>query len=297
MARARNIKPSFFQNEELGELNPIDRLAFIGMWTVADFKGCIEFRPKRLKVQLLPYDDCDFELIAKNLDKSGFIKIYTVAGQRYLKIINFEKHQNPHKNERESGSDIPDLSDDAVIEDFQINPEQDGTTPADSPIPLPETNVKALSGKPDIKADAIEILEYLNVKADRKFKAVKANLSMIEARLKDFTKNELIAVVDDRCLAWAKDEKMVSYLRPETLFNATKCAGYVGNLGLQEVIVVGQPWYITVTGIENKAKELAIIQRKDEAFPYFKERVYKAAGITDDMVRVAKQDYGNKKVA
>lgn len=136
MARARNIKPSFFQNEELGELSPLTRLAFIGMWTIADFKGCLEFLPKRLKVQLMPYDDCDFEVIASDLDKSGLIAIYSVAGQRYIKISNFEKHQNPHKNERESGSDIPDYSEEfrsgAASSGIQNNREENGTDPADS---------------------------------------------------------------------------------------------------------------------------------------------------------------------
>ena len=143
MARARNIKPSFFQNEELGELSPLVRLAFIGMWTIADFKGCLEFRPKRLKVQLIPYDECDIEEIAINLDKSGFIRIYSVAGQRYIKIINFEKHQNPHKNEREAGSEIPDYDeiyrDFNELEEIQINRDKNGTAPANSPFPLPDS--------------------------------------------------------------------------------------------------------------------------------------------------------------
>jgi hypothetical protein len=143
MARARNIKPSFFQNEELGELSPLTRLAFIGMWTIADFKGCIEFRPKRLKVQLMPYDDCNFEQIANDLDKSGLIAIYSVRGQRYIKIINFEKHQNPHKNERESGSDIPDITEkDNEINDLSKdgnNRDKNGTDRADSLNPLPDS--------------------------------------------------------------------------------------------------------------------------------------------------------------
>lgn len=143
MARARNIKPSFFQNEQLGELPPITRLAFVGMWTIADFRGCIEFRPKRLKIQLLPYDNCDLEEIAINLDKSGLIRMYSVQGQRYIKILNFEKHQNPHKNEREAGSDIPDYEEKfRVINDLQNienNPEQNGTAPADSLFPLPDS--------------------------------------------------------------------------------------------------------------------------------------------------------------
>ena len=90
MARARNIKPSFFQNEELGDLDPVARLFFIGLWTIADYRGCVEFRPKRLKVQLLPYDECNTETLANNLERSGFIRFYSVCGQRYLKITNFE---------------------------------------------------------------------------------------------------------------------------------------------------------------------------------------------------------------
>lgn len=143
MARSRNIKPSFFQNEELGELSPLARLAFIGMWTIADYKGCIEYRPKRLKVQLLPYDECSLEEIAINLEKSGFIAIYSVAEQTYIKIVNFEKHQNPHKNEREAGSEIPDIPENytriSYLENIAINREENGTAPADSLFPLTDS--------------------------------------------------------------------------------------------------------------------------------------------------------------
>jgi hypothetical protein len=146
MARARNIKPSFFQNEELGELNPLDRLAFIGMWTIADFKGCIELRAKRLKVQLLPYDECDFETIVNNLEQSRFISTYSVLGQRYIKIINFEKHQNPHKNERESGRRIPDISErddlnnkNNELQTIENNPDKNGTARADSLLLIPDS--------------------------------------------------------------------------------------------------------------------------------------------------------------
>jgi|SRR6516164_437573 len=126
MARARNIKPAFFENESLGELSALTRLFFIGMWTLADFKGCLEYRPKRLKIQLLPYDDCNIDVLVKSLEDSGFIQIYSVQGQQYIKVVNFQKHQNPHKNERESGSDIPDVSE----KDNEINElSQDGNTP------------------------------------------------------------------------------------------------------------------------------------------------------------------------
>ena len=109
MARSRNIKPAFFTNDELAELDPIDRLTFIGLWTLADYKGCLECRPKRIKAQILPYDNVDIEQILINLDLSRFIAIYTVQGQLLIKVLNFSIHQNPHKNERDKGSNLPDL--------------------------------------------------------------------------------------------------------------------------------------------------------------------------------------------
>lgn len=131
MARSRNIKPAFFQNDILGELEPLARLLFIGMWTLADFKGCLEHRPKKIKAQILPYDNCDVEQLTINLERSGFIEIYSVNDQSYIKILNFSKHQNPHKNEREAGSDIPDFAEALQINELQdiaINRDKNGTT-------------------------------------------------------------------------------------------------------------------------------------------------------------------------
>ena len=150
MARARNIKPSFFTNDDLGDLAPLARLLFIGMWTIADFKGCFEYKPKRLKVQLLPYDECDIEQIVTTLEQSRFITIYTVQGQRYIKVLNFNKHQNPHKNEKEGGSEIPDFVEEAAsfnentlnnseLQNIEINHEQDGTDRADSLNLIPDS--------------------------------------------------------------------------------------------------------------------------------------------------------------
>lgn len=147
MARARNIKPQFFTNDELSELPPLARLLFIGLWTIADFKGCFEYKPKRLKVQLLPYDDCDIEQLVSALDKSRFISIYSVQGQTFGKVLNFNKHQNPHKNEKEKGSDIPDIyQNDAEnvmfsdnLEDIEINHDQNGSDPADSLNLIPDS--------------------------------------------------------------------------------------------------------------------------------------------------------------
>jgi uncharacterized phage protein (TIGR02220 family) len=102
-----------------------------------------------------------------------------------------------------------------------------------------------LSGRPDdapvseklkaTKQEAIEVLEFLNEKTGRNYKPVDANVRMINARLKEYSIVELRQVVAKKTRDWRHDENMEKYLRPATLFNATNCAQYVGELGQRPV--------------------------------------------------------------
>ena len=83
MARIRSIKPGFFVDDELAETSPLARLLFVGLWTVADCKGRLEDRPKRLKVEILPFDDCSVDDLLNELVESGHIIRYAVDGRGY----------------------------------------------------------------------------------------------------------------------------------------------------------------------------------------------------------------------
>ena len=72
----------------------------------------------------------------------------------------------------------------------------------------------------------LNILAYLNEKAGTHFKAVESNLRFIRARLDKYTEEDLKRVIDIKIAEW-KGTEMAKYLRPETLFNATKFEGYV----------------------------------------------------------------------
>ena len=109
MPRSRNIKPSFFTNEQLADQDPLGRLFFIGLWTEADHNGNVQWRERTLKIKLLPFDNCDLKKIAINLDKSGLIRFYSKGDHLYIHIVNFAKHQRPHRNEVEKGTDIPEF--------------------------------------------------------------------------------------------------------------------------------------------------------------------------------------------
>lgn len=102
MARARNIKPGFFRNADLVELSFEARLLFIGLWTIADREGRLEDRPKQIKMELFPADNLDCDEILNSLAEIGMISRYEHDGKRYLQVVNFKKHQNPHKDERAS---------------------------------------------------------------------------------------------------------------------------------------------------------------------------------------------------
>ena len=102
MGRTRSIRPGFFLNEKLAEVEPLGRLLFAGLWTIADKRGRLEDRPRRIKAELLPYDDCDIDDLLNQLSTGGFIHRYIVNGERYIEIVNFEKHQHCPGSEAES---------------------------------------------------------------------------------------------------------------------------------------------------------------------------------------------------
>jgi len=105
MARRRIIKPDFFINEELPQVSAHARLLFIALWTLADRRGLLEDRPKRIKLQSFPYENVDVDALLGELTAAGFIARYEAEGRRCIHVITFERHQNPHQNEPDS--DLP----------------------------------------------------------------------------------------------------------------------------------------------------------------------------------------------
>ena len=113
--RARNLKPGFFQNDTLCECKPLARILFEGLWCLADREGRFEWKPKKIKAMILPYDKCSIELLLNEIAQAGFILFYEVNGNKYGFIPTFLEHQSPHPKEKRSN--IPEPSED--IREFQ----------------------------------------------------------------------------------------------------------------------------------------------------------------------------------
>jgi hypothetical protein len=99
VARIRQVKPSFFVDEDIMGLGLAARLMFIGMWTLADREGRLEDKPLTIKAQTLPYDSLDPAIVLAELNASGLIHRYVAGGRRYIAIPGFTKHQKPHPKE------------------------------------------------------------------------------------------------------------------------------------------------------------------------------------------------------
>lgn len=136
MARARNIKPGLFKNEVLGVADPIYTLLFEGLWVLADREGRLEDRPLRIKAEIFPYrEGLDIPSMLSWLERAGFIRRYLANGLGLIQIVQFAKHQSPHKNEVPSEHPAPP-------DPIETTSENIGTTRADCGFLIPDSGLR-----------------------------------------------------------------------------------------------------------------------------------------------------------
>lgn len=139
MARARSLKPGFFTNDKLAECQPLARLLFAGLWTLADREGRLEDRAKKIKAEVLPYDDADADELLTALAGHGFIQRYEVNGEKYIQIVAFLKHQNPHVKEPASSIPPPQKNGSRAVRKPEKNDSRRAVSITDSPFPIPDS--------------------------------------------------------------------------------------------------------------------------------------------------------------
>lgn len=169
--RARNIKPGFFENEDLAEIALEGRIIFMALWCLADREGRLEDRPKRIAKKALPYDDCDGEAMMQALHDGGFIIRYEVDGVKYIQVVNFLKHQNPHHNESPSQIPAPEGYEPVPKRVYKKKttdtgqaPEQAGTRPVQDQ-GLPDKNIvqdQGLSEKNPVHAPVMDKSTFIH---------------------------------------------------------------------------------------------------------------------------------------
>lgn len=86
--RSINLKPDILRNKMLGDAPPILTVLYIGLLMLADDNGEIEYRPKKIRAEVFPYQiGLDIEPMLKSLIFLGLIDRYP---EKYIDKISLK---------------------------------------------------------------------------------------------------------------------------------------------------------------------------------------------------------------
>ena len=99
--RARWLKPEFFTDKKIGQLDPVTALVYQALWCWADDGGTAQADPDVIKAQAF-YRWSAVTLpgitgALRGLSELGRIRVYMVGDDLYAKIANWDRHQSVHK--------------------------------------------------------------------------------------------------------------------------------------------------------------------------------------------------------
>jgi len=141
----------------------------------------------------LPYDDCDPVKLIEELIVREFVKRIRHEGVDYLWVMEFQKHQNPHKNEEskyfDPNSEPLDPKSEGSGADAEEAPEQHPSDPADSlllkPDPLSLIDEGGSSESDQTPATPKDVIEAFNKAFDQQARVTEPRRKTIAIRLKD----------------------------------------------------------------------------------------------------------------
>ena len=95
MARIRSIHPEQWTDDQFVSCSPLARLLALGIRNEADDNGIFEWNVIKLKMRLMPADNCDVPVLLNELQSTQQIIRYEVDGKAYGVIRSFQRFQRP----------------------------------------------------------------------------------------------------------------------------------------------------------------------------------------------------------
>lgn len=99
MARQRFIWPDLWTDPELGRLDPVELLFFIGCFSNADDEGRLLGEPAYLRATVFPYQDMTLKRIKDVRDSTvracNNLVLYVVEETDYLAFLRWSRYQHP----------------------------------------------------------------------------------------------------------------------------------------------------------------------------------------------------------
>jgi len=186
----------------------------------------------RVKVyQLLGVSDRERVRAIVNSSKNGTIKKHQIDSHKIgpkteplnstengtiPKTEPFNSPKNGTVNSPKNGTQNHHRTTSNLKHSCPVAPDDDANTAFEPVDDQPQKQARAQR----IEAQACEAVDYLNAKAETRFKHSSASLRYAKARLNEgFTLDQLKAIVDFKTIQWGKDPRMREYLRPQTIWN------------------------------------------------------------------------------
>ena len=180
----------------------------------------IGYRTKR-------YSESAMKHTMKLLRRHLMVELTSEPRGNLITICNYDEYQSPENYERTGEQTDEQTNDRPTVNQScpSINNNDKNVKMED----IEEEEEKAKREEKEKKESVKRIIQYLNEKTGKHFKCVGANIEIITARLNEkYTEEECKRVVDNQCC----DRYFIDnpkYLRPDTLFQKRKIAGYLEN--------------------------------------------------------------------
>ncbi|ACC76129.1 hypothetical protein PPMP20_18875 [Paraburkholderia phymatum] len=289
MSRIRTVKPELFSHEELYDAEketglPL-RLAYIGLFTVADREGRFRYKPRTLKKDVLPYDEVDFERVLDALVTRGYLVRYTSAtGEALAYIPTFTRHQHVNVKEPPSSLPSPDIEPEPESPASQGPPRDDdacgtrddprahlgtgtgtGTGTGKGTKPKTDGDDKR-TGTLDAAGVSVAIIGWERERKKAARGVSPSNPTVIDLAALGLSRDELRAAYDDAVASRLADDD-------PTPVNAGFVRTFVEKRRNPPKPTPRDDWRRSESGISRRASELGIAPRPGESFDALRERV------------------------
>jgi hypothetical protein len=97
MARIRSVHPGQWTAGDFLECSAVARLLALALRNMADDHGVFRWKPKTIKAECLPGDNCDIDQLLLELVTNNQVKRYAADGKEYGIIVDFTQWQRPKK--------------------------------------------------------------------------------------------------------------------------------------------------------------------------------------------------------
>lgn len=226
----RILREGILTSPRIAKLSWPAEVFYRRLHSVVDDYGRYHAHPMLLRaacypLQLDKVSDSDIGKWMRETAEAALVRVYPAEdGKDYLELLDFRQQVRAAKSKFPPPTADAERMRSRCVADAE---------PLHTKTETESETKKTLSGKPDGAAvsakksgDSVRILEHLNRVSGKAFKPVAANLELIEARLREASVEDVLAVIDRQAAKWGSDEKMSEYLRPATLFNRKNFAQY-----------------------------------------------------------------------